>query len=146
MLSFYKDVLGFQINDRSKTMAFISQLDDEHHQLAFQSGLPDGEGPRRVGHFAFRVESLADVRGLHAKLKEHPEVGTLAPITHGNTWSIYFSDPEGNGIEVFCDTPFDAKQPFGAPWDPALDDVSLEQYTLNLIQEKGEVVPNRRAQ
>ena len=145
MVNFYTSVLGFEVNDRSDSMVFVSQLNDEHHQLAFQSGLSDEKGPKRVGHFAFRVESLQEVRDLRDTLIKRSDVSYVAPITHGNTWSIYFADPEENGIEVFCDTPWDAVQPFGEPWDPALNDSELEQYTLNLIEQKGAVVANRRS-
>ena len=45
-------------------------------------------------------------------------VGTqYLPLCHGNALSLYFSDPEGNGLEVFFDTPWDVKQPQGIVWD-----------------------------
>ena len=36
--------------------------------------------------------------------------------------SVYFADPEGNGIEVFCDTPWHVQQPIVGKWDPAQSD------------------------
>ena len=45
---------------------------------------------------------------------------TLAPerITdHGNAWAFYFRDPEGNPVEMYCDTPFYTPQPCGEPLD-----------------------------
>ena len=35
----------------------------------------------------------------------------IRPICHGNAWSVYFQDPEGNQIEMFCDTPWYVPQP-----------------------------------
>ena len=45
----------------------------------------------------------------------------IGPLSHGNTLSIYFNDPEGNGIEVFWDTPWHIAQPQGKPWDASLE-------------------------
>ena len=39
------------------------------------------------------------------------------PLTHGNAWSVYFRDPEFNGVEVFIDTPWHVRQPQGQPLD-----------------------------
>ena len=32
-------------------------------------------------------------------------------MNHGNAWSVYFRDPEGNRIEIFCDTEWYIEQP-----------------------------------
>ena len=39
------------------------------------------------------------------------------PRNHGNAWSIYFSDPEGNRVELYCSSPWHVSQPFGEPLD-----------------------------
>jgi hypothetical protein len=36
---------------------------------------------------------------------------------HGNAWALYFKDPEGNPVELYCDTPFYTPQPCGEPLD-----------------------------
>ena len=41
------------------------------------------------------------------------------------TLSIYFNDPERNGIEVFWDTPWHVAQPQGKVWDTELDEAAL---------------------
>ena len=124
MLDFYTKVLGFQITDRGafpgpgeSEIVFLSQVDTDHHQLAFVGGQRDENAPNSVHHFAFRVDSLDDVKRLDARLAEDGRVEKRLPLTHGNAWSIYFSDPEGNGIEVFCDTPWHVQQPQGSVWD-----------------------------
>jgi hypothetical protein len=53
-------------------------------------------------------------------------------VNHGGTISLYYADPDGNGVEGFCDvfaTPAECneflagpsfqKNPFGVPFDPA---------------------------
>lgn len=144
MLKFYTEVLGFKISDSGDGFVFLSQLDDEHHQIAFKKVEAEAPVRSRVGHFAFRVDSLDDVLELYKTLTSSEEPRAVAPITHGNTWSIYFADPENNGIEVFCDTPWDATQPLGKPWNPKLSRTELEEYTLELIKEQGKVRANRR--
>ena len=52
------------------------------------------------------------------------EGGGMA-VTHGNAVSVYFKDPEGNGIEVFCDTPWNVRQPVLEPWDPSQSDAQV---------------------
>jgi hypothetical protein len=44
----------------------------------------------------------------------------LQPVSHGNAWSIYFRDPEGNRIEVYAGSPWYVSQPCRMPFDPAL--------------------------
>jgi catechol 2,3-dioxygenase len=44
-------------------------------------------------------------------------VTQIIPLTHGNAWSVYFRDPEFNGVEVFIDTPWHVRQPQGQPLD-----------------------------
>ena len=138
MLGFYTDVLGFEIADRGEVggrpVAFLSQVETDHHQLAFLERPSAGEAsvPRnRVGHFAFRVASLEDVKALHERLQADGRVKNVAPVTHGNAWSIYFADPEGNGIEVFCDSPWHVRQPQGGGWDPSSSEAELRQATLD---------------
>ncbi len=53
----------------------------------------------------------------------------VAPVNHGNAWSVYFQDPEGNTIEVFCDSPFHVRQPQLHPRDPALEEDELCRAT-----------------
>jgi len=125
MLAFYTEVLGFEITDRgplgppgSPEIVFLSQVDTDHHQLAFVPTRSGDEPPNSVDHFAFRVESLEDVKEMIDCLQSDERASKLRPITHGNAWSIYFRDPEGNGIEVFCDSPWHVGQPKADPWDP----------------------------
>ena len=134
MLDFYTDVLGFEVTDRGevggKPAAFLSQVETDHHQLAFMASgePPDGTG-NRVAHFAFRVGSLADVKALHRRLEADERVERVTPVTHGNAWSLYFADPEGNGMEVFCDSPWHVRQPQGGAWDPAASDETVHETT-----------------
>lgn len=122
MLDFYTNVLGFRISDRGplgkrgEEIVFMTQVDTDHHQIAFLGVRKDDKPSNSVHHFAFRVERLDDVKAMNEKLVADGRATHINPLTHGNAWSVYFSDPEGNGIEVFCDTPWHVQQPHARPW------------------------------
>ena len=127
MLDFYTNVLGFQITDRGPLapdgpeVVFLSQVPNEHHQIGMVAARQNDDPPNTVNHFAFRVASFADVKDLLEVLKPMEGI-EISPLTHGNALSIYFNDPEGNGLEVFWDTPWHVAQPMARPWDPTMEE------------------------
>lgn len=135
MLDYYTNVLGFAVTDRgplgnsTTEIVFMSQDPGEHHQLAFVPMARTDEGPGALNHLAFRVGGLGELRELIARIIADGRGRPPAPLTHGNTWSAYFGDPEGNGIEIFCDTPWHVAQPQGRPWDISKDDATLIEET-----------------
>lgn len=124
MVEFYCDALGFRVADRGAVgreteIAFLSGSSSDHHQLALMSGRGP-EDTSSLDHNAFRVESVDDVKAMVDWVEADERIGQGFPVTHGNAVSVYFNDPEGNGIEIFCDTPWHVKQPQIKGWDPAL--------------------------
>jgi catechol 2,3-dioxygenase len=69
-----------------------------------------------INQLSFIVSGLEQLRTFHSLLVEHKVAG-LEPRNHGNAWSIYFLDPEGNRIELYTVTPWHVAQPFGKPLD-----------------------------
>ena len=137
MVDFYSKVLGFEVTDRGPVapsegapeIVFMSQVETDHHQIAFLPVRQGDEPPNSVNHMAFRTDSLQDVRDTLAALEKDGRATAINPLTHGNAWSVYFQDPEGNGLEVFCDTPWHVQQPQGKPWDTTLSDAELRAWT-----------------
>ena len=132
MLDFYGRVLGFDVTDRGplpgdREIIFMSQEPEEHHQIAFLSGRNDDDLPGSLAHLAFRTSGLGELRRIMTALDS--EQVEMRLTSHGNTWSAYFQDPEGNGVEIFADTPFQVEQPQGKTWDPAMDDDALLAWT-----------------
>ena len=129
MISFYEDVFGFVVADRgplpgppgSPEIVFMSGSSSDHHQLAFTVSRGDEEATS-LDHNAFRVGSIADVKEMIDRVSKDPRVKSYMPLTHGNAISVYFSDPEGNGVEVFWDSPWHVKQPAVQGWDPSMSD------------------------
>jgi catechol-2,3-dioxygenase len=97
----------------------------------------DQAASNSVHHFAFRVAEFASVTSLAGTLNGIEGI-KVSPLSHGNTLSIYFNDPEGNGIEVFWDTPWHVPQPQGKPWDTSLSEASaLDWVESSFADEKG---------
>jgi catechol-2,3-dioxygenase len=142
-------VLGFEVTDRGSVspdgegpeLVFMSQVVTDHHQLAFLPVRQGEEPSNSVNHMAFRTDSIGDVRATLEAVRKDGRASGIAPITHGNAWSVYFTDPEGNGIEVFCDTPWHVAQPQGKPWDTSLSDEELEEWTRAEFEKAPEFGP-----
>lgn len=148
MLDFYSRVMGFEVTDRgpmrgegSPEIVFLSQDPAHHHQLAFVDSRTEMSPSNNVNHFAFKVAELADVKAMIEALTDDGRATKMAPLSHGNAWSVYFSDPEGNGIEVFCDSPFHVAQPQGKPWDTSLDEDALVEWTREHFVDEPEFGP-----
>jgi catechol 2,3-dioxygenase-like lactoylglutathione lyase family enzyme len=136
MEKFYTEILGFIVSDRGvldagpmqgRELIFLSHSPDEHHQIVLiPSDVTDrGDG---IGHVAFRVDSLDEVRRVYEKVRDLPHA-TPEPVSHGNTWSVYFRDPEGNRIEIFTQTPWHTTQPCRFDVDYDQPDAALKQTT-----------------
>ena len=67
---------------------------------------------------------------------EGRECKVIDPRCHGNAWSVYFSDPEGNRIEMFCDTPWYVPQPLGYEIDLDKSEDELYRETEAMCRAK----------
>jgi catechol 2,3-dioxygenase len=122
MIEFYSNTLGFEVTDRGPLgpdeIVFMSQNASDHHQIAFITGRDKPDPSNSVNHVAFRsAGSLDDLKALRKALQADARVTQIMPLNHGNAWSVYFRDPEFNGVEVFIDTPWHVSQPQGEPLD-----------------------------
>lgn len=121
MEDFYTRVLGLLVSDRGElpngaTLVFLSRNADEHHQVVLATGRPPGVDDNVVNQMSFKVPALADLQAMYRRLKDEG-VKEFRIVTHGNAWSIYFPDPEGNRVEIFVDTPWHTPQPLAEPFD-----------------------------
>jgi catechol 2,3-dioxygenase len=148
MVEFYERVLGFEVSDRGPLypngpeIIFLSQTANHHHQVAFITGRDEAGKSNSVHHTAFRSSgTLEDLRSLKSTLDSEPDVSAIMPLCHGNAWSIYFSDPEGNGVEVFIDTPWHVAQPQGKPLDFTKTDEELLAWTQESFRDQPQFGP-----
>jgi catechol-2,3-dioxygenase len=115
MEEFYTRALGFTVTDRGKVrgadIVFTSWDPKDHHQVALVSGRPKDLAYNHINQISFRVASVEDLQAVWKRVKSEADVTDMRAMDHGNAWSLYFRDPEGNRLEVFCDTRWYVDQP-----------------------------------
>ena len=146
MIDFYSETLGFEVTDRGPLgrdeIVFLSQNANDHHQVAFITGRPEPDPSNSVHHVAFRsAGTLDDLKSLKKVLEANARVTQIMPLTHGNAWSVYFRDPEFNGVEVFLDTPWHVRQPQGEPLDLDKSNDEIIEFTRAHFSEEPEFGP-----
>lgn len=128
----YLTVLGGEVVHENPNLCFLA-YDDEHHRIALLNFGPlgkKGEADAGLHHFAFTFASLGELLGAWERLKGQD----IAPhwcINHGPTTSLYYHDPDGNGVELqvdnfadvadckaFMRSPAFAQNPLGVEFDP----------------------------
>ena len=100
---FYIEVLGFQVALQKKDATFLT-CGKIHHDLAlFQASPmapPVSKGGLGLNHMALQVEDFDMLTQYYNILKDREIIDRTTD--HGMTSSIYLTDPDGNGIELFC--------------------------------------------
>ena len=102
---FYRDVLGLSAcahyDDNGMKMAFFS-LGNHHDFAIMESNQLGGKSSSGLDHVAFKIgDSFEDLLDAKTALEKHGL--EMEPVDHNVTQSIYISDPDGNGIEVYVD-------------------------------------------
>jgi catechol 2,3-dioxygenase len=108
--AFYRDVIGLREVARGEfaaKMVFFSATGENHHDLALaEVGRDAPDAPAQaVGlyHVALKIgDSLDTLRAAREHLEAHG-VTRLRIIDHRVSQSIYLSDPDGHGIELYVD-------------------------------------------
>lgn len=106
--AFYRDVVGFQVaryvpgGKRSFLTCGVV-----HHNLALfeaPAGTPSlQKGQVGINHFAFKVDNYPALQAAYQRLTAANAVIDHV-VDHGMTRSVYFLDPDGIMMELFCDT------------------------------------------
>jgi catechol 2,3-dioxygenase len=104
---FYTEVLGFEVVTRlNRPRGVFFTLGEQHHDLAVLEVPPEADvvKEKQVGlhHVALQVGSFAELQECYRTLKAQ-NVTITRTIDHLITKSIYFLDPDGNGLELYCD-------------------------------------------
>lgn len=137
--AFYTELLGMDVMMEIPAIpaVFLANNRRDHHEIAlFQVG-PEAEDlrPNQIGlsHVAFRLRNEEELRAAYQEFKEK-HVPISFTVDHGVTKSVYFRDPDGYELEVYCDNPPEEIAKFPnpylgmnkldfAPGDPGLADV-----------------------
>lgn len=125
---FYTQTLGLKVayEDLAHGAVFLS-FGTQHHDLAlFQ--LATGEAPdaKQPGlhHTAWQVGSFAELQAAYRELGKLG-IPVESTVEHNVSRSVYFTDPDGNRVELYCDMVedgFDAMRTMG----PRRDEMDIE--------------------
>lgn len=113
MVAWYGTVVGARPTFQDANNAWTTN-DEANHRVAFLSapGLgddPDKRSHNGIHHSAFEYKSFADLMSSYARLRDEG-IEPAFSLDHGMTISIYYKDPEGNFVELQCDSYGDWRQ------------------------------------
>lgn len=107
-LRFYRDLLGFEVQQYYESAAFIS-AGGYHHHIGLNTWHSKGAGPAPINtaglyHTAILFPTRKDLAIALKKLVEvnYPLTGAS---DHGVSEAIYLNDPDKNGVELYWDRP-----------------------------------------
>ncbi len=144
MVAFYTELFGMVVTDSGefmgKHLTFLTGSTNEHHQVVFVKGRTGEKTTKILGQVSFRVD---DLDGLRHFERSAVELGAteMEARDHGNSWSIYFRDPEYNFIEMYCPTPWQVRQPWRVSLDLSKSNDEIFAETKHLIEADGVMVP-----
>lgn len=108
-LEFYCDLLGFQLTTMYGTEAAFVSAGGYHHHIGLNTWFSKDAPPadkKSVGlfHVAILFPTRKDLAVIYDRLRKanYPLNGAS---DHGVSEALYLDDPDGNGIELYCDRP-----------------------------------------
>lgn len=130
-LTFYRDLLGFEVTERMGDSAVFLSAGGYHHHIGLNTWHSE-DAPRAsktgVGlyHTAILYPTRKDLAEVLQRLLDanYPLSGAA---DHGVSEAIYLDDPDGNGVELYHDRPREQ-------W-PKKPDGSLQMFTRRLDLE-----------
>ena len=127
-LSFYRDMMGFQVTARFGKNAVFLSSGNYHHHIGLNTWYSKNAQPAPVYsaglfHTAILYPTRKDLAEIYKRLREakYPFTGFA---DHGVSEAIYLNDPDENGVELYWDKPPEL-------W-PKKEDASLLMYTKAL--------------
>ncbi|MEL6167345.1 MAG: VOC family protein [Pseudomonadota bacterium] len=106
-IAFYRDVLGFEVQQRAGNQAAFLSAGGYHHHIGLNTwqsrgGTPPPSGHTGLYHVAFLYPDRATLGRAVASVVEHG-VPLDGAADHGVSEAVYLRDPDGNGIELYRD-------------------------------------------
>ena len=108
-LSFYRDLLGFEIQQYYGDSAVFISAGGYHHHIGLNTwhSLNAGPAPVRAAglyHTAILYPTRKDLANILKRLieKKYPLTGAA---DHGVSEALYLDDPDRNGVELYWDKP-----------------------------------------
>lgn len=108
-LSFYGELLGFQITQRYGDQAVFISAGGYHHHIGLntwysKNGPPALQNSSGLFHTAILYPERKDLATILKRLLDagYPLTGAS---DHGVSEALYLNDPDGNGVELYWDKP-----------------------------------------
>ena len=127
-LSFYRDLLGFELIQKIGDQAAFISAGGYHHHIGLniwesKGGTPPPPGHTGLYHTAILYPNRKELaKALKTLLNaDYPLQGAA---DHGVSEAIYLADPDGNGVELYYDKPKEK-------W-PRKQNGELEMFTKSL--------------
>lgn len=130
-LSFYRDVLGFEVTQRVGSEAAFLSAGGYHHHIGLNTwesagGSPPPPGTTGLYHTAILYLTRTDLGDALRRVLA-AGIALDGASDHGVSEALYLRDPDQNGVELYRDRP-------KAEW-PRLADGSLAMYSRRLDLE-----------
>lgn len=127
-LSFWRDILGFEVTQRLGRQAAFLSAGGYHHHIGLNTWESAGGSPPRPGttglyHVAILYPTRAELADALRRLVK-AGIALDGAADHGVSEAIYLRDPDDNGVELYWDRPME-------DW-PKSADGSLEMFTRAL--------------
>jgi catechol 2,3-dioxygenase len=108
-LTFYCDVLGFELMQKYGTQAAFVSAGGYHHHIGLNTWESEGGNPPPPGstglyHLAILYPTRADLADALKRLIQN-DIQLDGASDHGVSEALYLRDPDGNGIELYWDKP-----------------------------------------
>jgi catechol 2,3-dioxygenase len=108
-LQFYRDVLGFELQQRFGTQAAFVSAGGYHHHLGLNTWESKGGAAPPPGTTGlYHVAILYPTRALLADALRRVLAAGIeldGAADHGVSEALYLRDPDGNGVELYRDRP-----------------------------------------
>ena len=108
-LAFYRDVLGFEVQQMYGRQAAFLSAGGYHHHIGLNTWHSKNAGPAPVNtaglyHLAILYPERKDLAVVLKRLidADYPLTGAA---DHGVSEALYLNDPDGNGVELYWDKP-----------------------------------------
>ncbi len=108
-ISFYRDVLGFELTQRFGNQAAFLSAGGYHHHIGLNTwessgGRPPTAGTTGLYHVAFLYPSRAELGDALRRLMK-AGIPLDGAADHGVSEALYLRDPDENGVELYWDRP-----------------------------------------
>lgn len=108
-LSFYCDVLGFELTQRLGAEAAFVSAGGYHHHIGLNTweskgGSPPPRGSTGLFHFAILYPTRAELADALLRLMR-AGISLDGASDHGVSEALYLRDPDDNGVELYWDRP-----------------------------------------